>query len=111
LKNVNSRIYETIILFVGLHGCDTWSLTLGDEHRLRVIENKVLRRIFGPKRVEVTRGWRKLHNKELHNFCCLPSISRMIKSRRVRWEGAFSTNGGEGNVYRLMIGKPEGKNH
>jgi hypothetical protein len=57
------------------------------EHRERVFENRVLRRIFGPKRDEVTGGWRKLHNEELHNLCCSPSIIRMITSRRMRWEG------------------------
>jgi hypothetical protein len=60
------RIYKTIILPVILYGCETWSLTLREEHRLRVFENKVLRRIFGPKRYEVTGGWRKVHNEE---FC------------------------------------------
>jgi hypothetical protein len=62
----------------------TWSLTLREEHRLRVFENRVLRRIFGPKRDEVTGGWRKLHTEELHNVYSSPSIIRMIKSRRMR---------------------------
>jgi hypothetical protein len=62
-------------------------LTLREEHRLRVFENKVLRRIFGPKRDEVTGGWRKLHNEELHNVYSSPSIIRMIKSRKMRWAG------------------------
>jgi hypothetical protein len=70
-----------IFLPVVLYGCETWSLTLREEHRLRVFENGVLRRIFGPKRDEATGGWRKLHNKELNN------IIRMIKSRRMRWTG------------------------
>jgi hypothetical protein len=65
--------------------CETWSLTLREEHRLRVFENRVLRRIFGPKRDEVTRGWRNLHNEELHNLYSSPRISRMIKPRRMRW--------------------------
>jgi hypothetical protein len=68
-------------------GCETWSLTLREEHRLRVFENRVLRRVFGPKRDEVTGGWRKLHNEELHNLYSCPSIIRMIKSRRIRWQG------------------------
>jgi hypothetical protein len=67
-KNINTRIYKIIILPVVLYGCETWSLTLREEHRLRVFENRVLRRIFGPKRYEVTGGWRKLHNEELHNL-------------------------------------------
>jgi hypothetical protein len=64
-----------------------WSLTLREEHRLRVFEDRVLRRIFGPKRVEVTGEWRKLHNEELHDLYSLPSIIRIIRSRRMRWEG------------------------
>jgi hypothetical protein len=68
-------------------GCETWSLTLREEHRLRVFENRVLRRIFGPKRDEVTRGWRKLHNGELHNLYSSPSIIRTIKLKRMRLAG------------------------
>jgi hypothetical protein len=68
---------------------------LREEHRLRVFENRVLRKIFGPKRDEVIGGWRKLHNEELHNLYVLPSIIRITKSRRVRWGGACSRNGGE----------------
>jgi hypothetical protein len=66
-----------------LHVCETWSLTLREEHRLRVFENRVLRKIFGPKRDEVIGGWRKLYNDELHNLYCSPSIIRIIKSRRM----------------------------
>jgi hypothetical protein len=77
---------------VVLYGCETWSLTLREEYRLRVFENRVLR-IFGPKRDEETGGKRKLHNEELHNLYSSPSIIRMIKSRRMRWAGR--TNGGE----------------
>jgi hypothetical protein len=64
---------------------ETWSLTLREEHRLRVFENRVLRRIFGPKRNEVTGSWRKLYNEGLHNLCSSPNIIRMMKSRRMRW--------------------------
>jgi hypothetical protein len=67
-KNIKIRIYKTIILPVVPYRCETWSLTLREEHRLRVFENRVLRRIFRPKRDEVIGGWRKLHNEELHNF-------------------------------------------
>jgi hypothetical protein len=72
------------ILLVVLYGCETLSLTLREEHRLRVFENRKLRRISGPKRDEVIRGWRKLHNEELHNFYCSPSIIKMIKSSGMR---------------------------
>jgi hypothetical protein len=72
---------------VVLYGCETWSLTLREEHRLRVFENRVPKRIFGPKRDEVTGGWRKLHNEELHNLNSSPSIMRIIKSRTIRWIG------------------------
>jgi hypothetical protein len=67
-RNVKVKIYKTIILPVFLYGCETWSLALREEHRLRVFENRVLRRIFGPKKDEVTEKWRKLHNEELHNL-------------------------------------------
>jgi hypothetical protein len=75
-RNIKIRIFKTIILPVVLYGCETWSLTLREEHRLRVFENRMLRRIFGPKREEVTGGWRKLRNEELHNLYYSPSIIR-----------------------------------
>jgi hypothetical protein len=78
-RNVKVKIYKTIILPVVLYGCETWSLTLREEHRLRVFENRVLRGIFGPKRDEVTGEWRKLHNEELHNLYSFPNIIRRIK--------------------------------
>jgi hypothetical protein len=70
-----------------LYGCETWSLTLRDERRLRVFENRVLRRVFGPRRDEVTGEWRKLHNKELSDLYSLPNIVRVVKLRRMRWAG------------------------
>jgi hypothetical protein len=85
-KNVKIRIYKTINLPVVLYGCETLPLTLREEHTLRVFENRMLR-IFGSKRDEVTGGWRKLHNEELHNLYSSPSIIKMIKSRRIRWAG------------------------
>jgi hypothetical protein len=84
-KNLKMRIYKPIILPVILYGCEAWSLTLRDEHMLRVFENKVLRRLFGPKRDEVTGRWRKLHNKELRELYSSPSIIRIMKSRRMKW--------------------------
>ncbi|KAJ4436484.1 hypothetical protein ANN_16515 [Periplaneta americana] len=86
-KNLKVRIYKTVILPVVLYGCETWTLTLREEHRLRVFENKVLRKIFGAKRDEVTGEWRKLHNTELHALYSSSDIIRNIKSRRLRWAG------------------------
>jgi hypothetical protein len=83
-NNVKVRICNTIILRVVLYGCETWSLTVREELKLRVFENRVLRRIFGPKRDRVTGGWRKLHNEELHNLHSSAGIIRIIKSRRMR---------------------------
>jgi hypothetical protein len=102
------RIYKSIILPVVLYGCETWSLTLREEHRLRVFENRVLRGIFGPKTKEVTGDWRKLHNEELHNLYSSPSIIRMIKSRRMRWAVHVARMGKMRNTYRILVGKPEG---
>ena len=86
-KNLKTKIYRIIILPVVLCGCETWSITLREERRLRVSENRVLRRIFGPKRAEVTGEWRKLHEEELNDLYCSQYIVRMIKSRRIRWAG------------------------
>jgi hypothetical protein len=89
--------------------CETWSLTLREEHRLRVFKNRVLRRIFGLKRDEVMGGWRKLRNEELRDLYSSPSIIRIIKSRRMRWVGHIVRMGEKRNAYRLLVGKPEGK--
>jgi hypothetical protein len=94
---------------VVLYGCETLSLTLREEHKLRVFENRVLRRKFGPKRDEETGGWRKLHNEELHKLYSSPSIIRIIKSRRMRWTRHVARMGEKRNAYRILVGKPEGK--
>jgi hypothetical protein len=92
-----------------LYGCETWFLTLREEHRLRVFENRVLRRKFGPKGDEVMGRWRKLHNEELRDLCSSPNTIRIMKSRRMRWTGHVAGIGEKRNAYRLLVGKPEGK--
>jgi hypothetical protein len=109
MNKYSSLIYKTIILPVILYGCETWSLTLREEHRLRVFENKVLRRIFGPKKDKVTGGSRKLHNEELQDLYSSPSIIRIIKSRMMRWAGHVARMREKRNAYRLLVGKPRGK--
>jgi hypothetical protein len=106
---VKIKIYKTVILPVVLYGCENLTLTLREEHRLRVFENRVLRRIFGHKRDEVTGGWRKLHNEELHGLYSSPSIIRVIKARRMRWAGHVARIGEVRGVYNILIGKPEGR--
>jgi hypothetical protein len=99
---VENRVLRRIF---GLYGCQTWSLTLREEHRLRVSENRVLRRIFGPKRAvlygcqtwdEVTTGWRKLHNEKLNDMYSSPSIIRIVKARRMRCAGKVARMGRRG---------------
>jgi hypothetical protein len=82
---------------------------LQEERKLRVFENTVLRRIFGPRRYEVTGEWRSLHNEELNDLYCSPNILRVIKSRRLTWAGHVTQMGEERGVYRVLVGKPEGK--
>jgi hypothetical protein len=96
-------------LAVVLYGCETWSQTLREEHRLRVFESRVLRGTFGPGRDEVTGEWRKLHNGELHILYSSPDIIKQIKSRRMRWAGHVARMGEGRNVYRVLMGRPEGK--
>jgi hypothetical protein len=107
-RTVKVKVYKTINLPV-LYGCKTWSFILREEHRLRVFENRVLRRIFGPKRDEVTGEWRKLHSEELHNLYSSPNIITQIKSRRMRWAGHVARMGEEREVYKDLVGKPKGK--
>ena len=108
-KNLKIKTYRTIILPVVLYGCEIWSLTMREEYRLRVFENRVLRRIFGSRRDGVTGEWRKLHNEELNDLYCSPNIVRVIKSRRMRWAGHVASMGEMRGVYRVFVGKPEGK--
>jgi hypothetical protein len=92
-----------------LYGCETWSLTLKEERRLRVSENRVLRRIFGPKRDEATGECRELHTEKFHDLKSLPNIVRVIKSRRMRWAGHVARIEESRSVYRVLVGKPERK--
>jgi hypothetical protein len=108
-KNTKIKIYRTIILLVVLYGCETWSLTPREEHRLRVFENRVLRRVFGPKRDEVRGEWRRLHNEELNDLYSSPNIVREIKSRRMRWAGHVARMGEGRGAYRILAGRPEGR--
>jgi hypothetical protein len=94
-RNVKVEIYKTIILPVVLSGRETWCLTIREERRLRVFENRVRRRIFGPNRDEVTGEWRKLHSEELHMLYSSPNIIRQIKSRRMRSAGYVTHGRGE----------------
>jgi hypothetical protein len=108
-RNLKIKIHKTVILPVVLYGCETWSLTLREEHRLRVFENRVLRRIFEPKR-EADESWRKLHNDELHNLYSSPNIAKVIKSRRrIRWAVHVARMKEGRGVYRVLVGRPEGK--
>jgi hypothetical protein len=107
-KNTKIRVYRTIILPVVLYGCETWSLTLREEQRLRVFENRVLRRILGPKRDEATGDWRRLHNEELNDLYSSPNIIGVIKSRRMRWAGHVARMGEKRSAHRILVRRPEG---
>jgi hypothetical protein len=101
------EIYRTVILPV-LYGFESWSFTLTEECRLRVFENCMLRRIFGPKRDKVTGEWRRLHNEELHYLYSSPNIIWVIKSRRIRWAGHVASMGDRRDTYKVLVGRPEG---
>jgi hypothetical protein len=107
-KNLKIKTYKTVILPVVLHGCETWSLTMREEHTLRVFENRVLTRIFGPEREE-DESWGKLHNDELHSLYSSPNIAGVIKSGRIRCAGHVARMGRGRSVYRVLVGRPEGK--
>jgi len=108
-KNIKIKIYRTIILPVILYGCDTLSLTLTEERRLRVSENRVLRRMFGTTRNEVTGEWRRLHNEELNDLYFSTNFIRAIKSKRIRWAGHVVRTGEKRGAYRMLVGTCEGK--
>jgi len=100
-KNLRIKVYRTIMLPVVLYGCETWSPTLREE--------RVLRRIFGRRRDEVTGKWRRLHNEELNDLYSSPNIVRVIKIEKMRWVGHVARMGEERRAYRVLLGKPEGK--
>ena len=100
------KTYKTIILSVVLYSYETLSLTLREEHKF---ENKVLRKIFGAKKDEITGEWRKLRNAELHALYSSPNIIRRLKSRRLRWAGHVPHMDQSRNAYRVLVGKPEEK--
>jgi hypothetical protein len=104
-ENLKIEIHKTVILPVVLCGFGIWSLTLREEHRLRVFENRVLRCIFGPEREE-DGSWRKLHNDELHNLYSSPNIFRVIKSRRIRWAEHVARMVDRRGFYRVLVGRP-----
>ena len=102
------KIYKTIIFPVVLYGCETWSIILREERRLRVLENVILRRIFGPKRDE-NGEWRRLHNKELLSLYRSPNIVRVIKSRRLRWTGHVPRMEERRMAFQILKCKPKGR--
>jgi hypothetical protein len=105
---VHLKIHKTAILPVLSYGCKTWCLTLREQRRLRVFENRALRRIFGPKMDKVTGEWRKLYIGKLHNLYSSTNIIGQIRSRRMRWAGHVARMGEGRKVYRVLVGKSKG---
>jgi hypothetical protein len=110
-NNAKIRIIKTTILAVGLYCSETWSLTLREEQRLRTFENRMLRRIFWSRRDEVTEGWRKLHDVELHNLYPLPNRITTIKPRRMRWARHVARMGEKRNAYRILWESQKERDH
>ena len=109
IQNIKIKMNRIAILPVVLYGCETWSLTLSQEHRLRVFENGVLRKMFGPKGDEVKNEWRKLHKEELNGLYCSPNIVWVIKSRRMRWAVCVARMGERIVAYKILVVRSEGK--
>ena len=107
-KTMTIQVYRTLILPVVLYGCETWSLTLREEGRMRLFESRVLRRIFGSRKDEVTGKWRKLRNEELTGLYSTPNTIWLNKLRRMRWAGHVARMV-ERCAYRFLLGKHEGK--
>jgi hypothetical protein len=110
-RNFKIKIYRSIIFPVVFYGCETWTFTLREENRLRVFEDRVFRRVFGPKWDEVTGEWGKLHNEELNDLYCSPSFVQVIKSRRMRWAGCVACVGERRGIYGVLVEKPVGSYH
>jgi hypothetical protein len=108
-RNIKIKAYRTVILPVVLCGCEAWSVTLREEHRVRVFENRVLRKIFGPKSDEATGEWRRLHNEEHYVLSNSPNIIPVIKSRRMSWAGHVARMGERRCAYRVVVGIHEGR--
>jgi hypothetical protein len=108
-KNTKIRVYRTVVLPVVLYGCETWSLTLREEQRLWVFENRVLRRIFGSKRDEAVGEWRRLYNEDLNDLYSSPNTIRVVKSRIMRWARHVARTGQRRGAYRILVGRPEGR--
>jgi hypothetical protein len=109
IQNTKIKIYRTLILPVIVYGCETWSFTLREEHRLRVFESRVLRKTLGSKRDEITGEWRKLHNEELNDLYCPPNIVRVMKSTMKGGAEHVACMGERRGAYRVLVGNPEGK--